>query len=240
MNNIIGTGLFALPALFQQTGWIPCVAFLLLCMVWTTQSSLFLARTMQSFAGNARFSKRLEFSDTSFYLLPRWAYLACALTVAAVFFSQNLTNILVTSQVMDATLLEIFGRAYALDLGTGKGLVVTDNAGGADSIFGDAYVLTAGYGVVLVTCIPLGILNLEDNIGIQVAGCILSIICIVVWVANFVAMGLHPEFVPLFGTDGSDYEGWLSTVLFNYGFVATIPSWLNEKRPSVSATSVIC
>ena len=239
MNNIIGTGLFQLPALFQGSGWIPCAVFILLVMLWTTQSSLYLARAMQAFSGNSHFTKRLEITDTSYYLLPKWAYFLCAFTVVGVFFSQNLTNILVTSQVMDSTLLAIFGRVYAFDMGSLKGLVATVAPLGEDSVFGDEYVISMGYALVLVVCIPLGILNLEDNIGIQIAGCLFSVLCIVIWVANFIVMGLHPEYVPWYGTTASSYEGWLSTILFNYGFVATIPSWLNEKHPAVNTSNVI-
>jgi hypothetical protein len=239
MNNIIGTGLFQLPALFQSVGWIPCIVFIVAVMVWTTQASLFLARSMQNFSGNDHFGKRLEFTDTSYYLLPRWAYLLCAFTVTGVFFAQNLTNILVTSQVMDSTILAIFGRTYAYDMGTNKGLVATSVPAGSDSVFGDEYVLSLGYAVVLIVCIPLGILNLEDNIGIQIAGCIASAICIIIWVANFCVIGLNSANVPLFGNQASAYDGYLSTILFNYGFVATIPSWLNEKHPSVKTSTVI-
>lgn len=216
MNNIIGPGLFQLPALFQSTGWIPCVGFLLVVCVLSTQSSLYLARTMAGFTGNADFSKRLEFSITAFHTLPRWLYLLASFTLVSVFFSQNLANILVTSQVMDSTLLEIFHKAYAYDYVQNEFVTVTGgdaNAAVTDSLFGDRYVVSVGYAIVLLVCIPLGILNLEDNIGIQIAGCVLSIICIVVWVVNFCVMGLHFEYIPLWATTSGSCAYRISRVL---------------------------
>merc|ERR1719444_783630 len=32
---------------------------------------------------------------------------------------------------------------------------------------------------------------------------------------------------------------WLGTILFNFGFVTTVPSWVNEKRPSVSVNRTL-
>lgn len=47
--------------------------------------------------------------------------------------------------------------------------------------------------------------------------------------------------IPMINTDpdfGSQ-AGVLGTILFNFGFVTTVPSWINEKRPSVSINKTV-
>ena len=236
--------MFALPALFQQTGWLPSLLLILAVAVWTNQSALYMARTMAAFSGNANFSKRMEYSTMVKYLLPKWAYLLAMLTLCASFFSQNLANILLTSQVMDETLIDLFGGTCAIQLYPAlKPMCVLKSQldSFTDSPFGDAYVISVGYAVVLAVCIPLGYLNLDDNIGMQVGGMLLTLVCVGVWVADFFSHGVDGANMPatLPGLAWSSYVPLLSTVLFNYGFVATIPSWLNEKSPSVGVTSII-
>lgn len=208
-----------------------------LAAAWTTQSALYMAKTMKKLARRhpESHSHRWEFNKIAFELLPKWGYYIAVFVLCVVFFSQNLANILMTSQVMDDMLLSMFGKSCALDYTNFKGLCVSgdDDTTLTDSLFGNRYVISVGYIVVLVICIPLGILNLDDNIGIQIGGMVLTVVCIVVWVANFIAIGLVPANVPMFGTGLATYAPLLSTVLFNYGFVATIPSWYNEKAPRV-------
>lgn len=234
-NNIIGPAMFQLPGLFQQTGWVPCMVAIVICAVWTTQSGLYLSQAMRGFKG------RVEFNRLAYSLLPRWGYYIAVAVLCSVFFFQNLANILMTSQVMDETLLAMFKVSCSLDLQSFTPLCVhadTDQIV-TDSLFGDSYVITVGYVIVLIVCIPLGILNLEDNILIQIGGMILTVVCILIWMINFIVMGLKPSYVPAFGSGIGNYTPLLSTILFNYGFVATLPSWLNEKSPKVPTTSTV-
>ena len=82
-------------------------------------------------------------------------------------------------------------------------------------------------------------MNLDDNIGIQIGGFLLTLGCMGTWLANFIAIGLQPSIMPMFGSGASDFLPLLPTILFNYGFVATVPSWLNEKAPGVSVNATI-
>jgi hypothetical protein len=85
---------------------------------------------------------------------------------------------------------------------------------------------------VLVACVtvPLGYYNLDEAIWVQRwSFCFLG--CIVfIWLFSFTATGF-PAGVAAVGADSS---GLIGTLLFNYMFVATVPSWVNEKRPGVS------
>ena len=236
----IGPGMFALSALFQQAGWIPSIALMVFIAVWTSQSALYMAQTMAGFAGNAGFNKRMEMGNTMFHLLPRWAYYLSMATLCIVFFSQNLANIVLTSQVMDYTLLSAMGRTCGFDYTRGVAYCVTPaDSDVTDSPFGSAYVISLGYVVVVALCIPLGMLNLDDNIGMQVGGMLLTVVCVVVWFFDFSSRGLHWENMPALPSNFSAYPTLLSTVIFNYGFVATIPSWLNEKAHKVRVSTTV-
>jgi hypothetical protein len=94
--------------------------------------------------------------------------------------------------------------------------------------------------IVLALCIPLGMLNLDDNIGFQIGGMLLTVVCVCVWFADFTTRGtLAIAHMPAFPPNSNAYPTLLSTVIFNYGFVATIPSWLNEKAPRVNVPSTV-
>jgi hypothetical protein len=47
-----------------------------------------------------------------------------------------------------------------------------------------SYVISLGYLIVAVLTIPLGYLNLDDNIYVQIGGIILLTVCVLVWVAQ--------------------------------------------------------
>ena len=77
---------------------------------------------------------------------------------------------------------------------------------------------------------PLGYYNLDEAIWVQkLSFCLLGCIMLV-WLFSFAATGF-PVGVRAVGSDSS---GLIGTLLFNYMFVATVPSWVNEKRPGVS------
>lgn len=46
------------------------------------------------------------------------------------------------------------------------------------------------------------------------------------WFVNFFLVGLDFSRVPIFGSNQSQVLG---TIIFNYAFVITVPSWVNEK-----------
>lgn len=106
-----------------------------------------------------------------------------------------------------------------------------------DSPFGADYVVSLGYLVVLVLTIPIVLLNLEESIWVQVLGFGLLLYCLVAWIVFFVVTGLSAQHMPVFRAQGAGSV--LSSVVFNFGFVLTVPSWLSEKQPGVSVHSSV-
>merc|ERR1719221_1904229 len=98
--------------------------------------------------------------------------------------------------------------------------------------------MSLGFLITMVITIPCGRWNLDDNMVIQSAAFALTIACWSVWVAVSVD-AVEPGGWSLDAVNGDEATGSqaavLGTVLFNFGFVTTVPSWINEKRPRVSA-----
>lgn len=100
-----------------------------------------------------------------------------------------------------------------------------------DSPFGSDYVISLGYLIVFIVTIPVGFYDLESNMWVQVGGFLLLVYCFLAWMVQFFVIGLDSKNMPLVVSGGTG--GVLSDVMFNFGFVVTIPSWLNEKQRHV-------
>ena len=91
-------------------------------------------------------------------------------------------------------------------------------------------VISTGYLLVALITVPLGYYNLDEAIWVQKLSFCLLCCIMFVWLVSFSATGF-PAGVRAVGSDSS---GLIGTLLFNFMFVATVPSWVNEKRPGVS------
>lgn len=177
-NNILGSGMVQIPALMQTSGWlVPSLCFVLIA-AWTCSSALFLARTIARLPGNAGFEQRVEFANVLERLFPRWAYLVCVVFVCSSFITQNISNVIVSSQVADDIILKVAGRTCALVIYPVRNdsqfqCVLADATPSAiaDSPFGDEYTLSLGWILVAAVTVPLSSLALDDNMIFQVGTC---------------------------------------------------------------------
>ena len=125
-----------------------------------------------------------------------------------------------------------------------------DGLSDSDSPFGPVWVVSIGFMLVLVVTIPLGYWNLDDNIYVQViAAAILVFFTLVGWFYGFaqpehldwdgVAM-VGPSSITKCsdGTASCATQGGLGSqvgpIVFNYAYVVTLPSWINEMKPGLS------
>ena len=127
---------------------------------------------------------------------------------------------------------------------------LTDN-----DAWGCHVVLTLGFLSALAITVPMGYFNLDDNMIIQQGAFVLTLGCWGVWIlACFFAdpagqiadvtnatPGQGTWTIPMVNSDPNfgSQAGVLGTILFNFGFVTTIPSWVNEKKPSVSVNKTV-
>ncbi len=106
--------------------------------------------------------------------------------------------------------------------------------------FGCHVVLSIGFVISLLLVIPMGYFNLDDNMIVQQVCFVLTILCWLVWI--LVSFGAKSSFnLPAVNSDSNtgSQAAVVGTVLFNFGFVCTVPSWINEKRRDVGINSTV-
>ena len=80
---------------------------------------------------------------------------------------------------------------------------------------------------------------------IQVIAFVLTFVCWGIWIAASLDSPALQEpggwHIPAVNNDAKtgSQAAVLGTVLFNFGFVTTVPSWVNEKKPHVSVNKVV-
>lgn len=246
-----GPGMVEIPGLFQDAGWLmPTITFIWIGLQ-AGITSMLLAKAISQIPGNKQLRHRFEFGNLTKILYPRWLYLIMFFALVFNLQAQNISSIVISAQTMDNTLLYGPKKTCALvlynpDHNSDSSTVFTGGPGfrclsedfnrdSTDSPFNHAYVVSLGYLITLAVTIPLGYLNLEDNIWVQIAGFLLLLMCILVWCYQFLFVST-PDWsgasMPVFNKKG--FGSVLSTVIFNWGFITTVPSWFNEKGPQVS------
>lgn len=246
VNSITGAGMIQIPGMFQEAGWLfPLVCFLGVALL-SGLSASFLARGLTQVPGNLQFERRWEYANLAKLLLPRRLYLFMLWTLIFNFQASNLSAIVVSAQSADLTFLS-WGRTCGLvfnpDDGSPPGFQCVTRPQGEDeatcaagSAFGDATTISLGYLVTMAFTLPMGFLNLDSNIWVQIGGFWLLLFCLAVWGAQFMATGLD---YAMPAVEGKGLGTVLSLVVFNYGFVIAVPSWLNEKHPGVNVGRVL-
>eukprot|EP01132_Coremiostelium_polycephalum_P002424 gene2424-2994_t len=211
IGNMTGPGMVSISLQYQQGGWILSVAGYLVMLVLSTFSGLYIVESMSCLPGNSKFQLRVEFT--------------------------MLSSIIICAQVTDSILIFIFKKSCGVSFTEGWICVHEEHA--SSSPFSDTYMLfTLGYIIVLCIIIPLGFLNLDDNIVIQI-GCVILMFTIVMsWLIIFMIMGLDMSNLPAFGTT-SGIARIMGNVMFNYAYITTIPSWVNESSPEVNINKSI-
>merc|ERR1712070_8659 len=107
---------------------------------------------------------------------------------------------------------------------------------GNGNAWGCHVVLTFGFIVTAAMAIPAGRYNLDDNMIIQRVAFILTVACWVIWLIAIFTAGTEPqEALPAINTNSQtgSIAGVVGNILFNFGFVTTVPSWINEKKDGV-------
>lgn len=205
---------------------------MLVCAFIGAQASTMLSEAMTKLPGNDVFQSRAEIiSLARFYFGRSWLY---GLTVALLVFSLlsvNIASIIISAQQMDAALVAIYGTC---------GITVYPptaqclrNPAVPSLPFGNEVGITLGFVVVLLVAIPMGYFNLDDNIIVQKIAVLLLLTIVGIWVALFATQDLDTSRLPVFGTNQTSVVG---TILFNYTFVTSIPSWVNEKKTHISVS----
>ena len=139
---------------------------------------------------------------------------------------------------MDFTLIALFGGTCAVYFYPNATVGCISTPAAADSPFGSDWVFSIGLLITALLMIPLGYWNLDENMSVQVASAMFTILIGIVWTTQFVWHGENNGWgnVPIVGPAQTLVLG---NILFNWAYVVSLPSWINEKKPSVSVKSSI-
>jgi len=259
INNITGPGVPALPNLFVESGWLmPFVAIVLVWLMTSLSSSMY-CEAMRKIPGNEHFSGRIEYTSIVTYYFGRKTYIASQIGLNGALQSLNIASVIQSATVMDNAISAVFGKSCGINFLPWNNFLVEDDgqthniAGSADFFscldtsdlsmgnpWGCHIVLTAGFVLTAAMAIPCGQWNLDDNMNIQIVAFILTLICWGIWICAAIAT-TDSISLPAVNNDpqtGSQ-AGVLGAVLFNFGFVTTVPSWVNEKRSGVSVNRTL-
>ncbi|GAM27241.1 hypothetical protein SAMD00019534_104160 [Acytostelium subglobosum LB1] len=240
IGNMTGPGMVGIALQMQQGGWLLSIFTFMLIMVVSTFAALFLTESMASIPGNSRFQLRVEFSMLVRFYFGKWGYILAQVFINVALQATNIASIIVCAQVMDSMIVFIFKRTCGLEMYPHAfHWTCVDQLTGTTSPFVDMYMFfTIGYLIVLVIIIPLGFLNLEDNIIVQIASFVIMLIITSSWVVMFCMHGLNTDNLPTFGS-GRGMAELIGNVMFNYAYITTIPSWVNEAKPSVKISKTV-
>ncbi|KAJ3262246.1 hypothetical protein HK103_002659 [Boothiomyces macroporosus] len=240
-NAATGPGIPFTPAYYQNPGW----GFTTICFAITTFVSgfacLFIIEAIQAIPGNENFQGNVEYATLiNFYFDPVKHIVGQFLLYGAL-QATAIQGIVISTQSIDFLLLDIFKKACGFSYQYGWMCVDRSFAGdGASSPFGnEIMIFTVGLFVVFLLVVPLGLTNLDDNVGIQYGSFIFSILMIAQWCQASVTTGIHPENVKHFRPMGSQYPAVIGTIMLNLAVTTVIPSWINIKKRSVNVQEAV-
>jgi hypothetical protein len=140
-------------------------------------------------------------------------------------------------QVLDEVWVFLLGKSWALQLLPSLDFVEDTEGEIGEHLFGEyGVVLTLGYLSAFVICMPMGFLNLDENIYFQYISFFVLFGIAGIFGYEFFDRGLDSRGTPVVGSDVSTAAG---ICLFSFTYVVTIPSWVNEKQPYVSVNKTI-
>ncbi|KAG2172173.1 hypothetical protein INT44_005544 [Umbelopsis vinacea] len=237
VSSITGPGLTTISLMFQQSGWVlPTVVFILMAFL-SGCSALFICEAMSNIRGNERFQAKVEFTTIAQLYLGKHYHLALQVLLYLAMQSVNIASIVISVQTLDDMFIALFKRTCGVGFSPAGWICVTEQtANNSPFPSGSYFFFTFGFLATAVLVVPLGFFNLVENVKVQVGSFILLIGILTEWVISFGIHGLDPSMVPATSNNSSQVVG---TVLLNYAFITTIPSWVNEVRRDVSVHTCI-
>jgi len=231
VNNMTGPGMVLIPPLLQAAGWFtPILCMIVFCIV-ATFSSTMLCEAMSRVPGNEKFQGRIELTTLAKVYFGRLGFYITIILFVFSLQSMNIASIIESAQTMDITILAVTTITCGLEFFPSPGFICARVPGTDASPFGSIFIISIGFIFVLLIAIPLGYYNLDDNIIVQKIAFSLFMFISVEWICFFFYRGLDFSKVPMFGKDQTQVLG---TIVFNYAYVVSVPSWVNEKKEEVS------
>jgi len=254
LNNIMGPGMVAFPFLFQTAGWLPSLIIMALCGVVSAFASTMLCEAMRRIPGNHCFSglnpetqRRYEFCDTVKHYFGQHVFLAAQLFLNLSLQASNIAAMIVCVQSIDDLLKFVcnISGAFRYDVWPPE-FITSDVVSMTEDMWPSPWCLSLGLVVSVIMCVPLGMVNLNDNMWAQWVNMIFFLYCWFEFVLQFIAIApassgeyyrpVEPAYTP---TATSNQHTTLGVIAFSWACVVTMPSWVNEKKEGISVNKSI-
>ncbi|TPX33111.1 hypothetical protein SmJEL517_g03934 [Synchytrium microbalum] len=237
VSSMTGPGIVTIPLIFQTGGWVVPLLTFLVMMVLTGMGSLCLVEAMSKFPGNRNFEQNVEYTVLVHQFYGRNWYYLTHLVIYGSMQSINIASIIVSIQTLDSFLITVFGATCGFQIAPQQGILCVSTQSGSNSPFdGNTMLMTAGFLLLIALVAPMAAMKLSDNMIIQFVSFCFLVFCLTEWTILSWSIGANPSYLPAFGASPASVIG---TVVFNYAFVTTVPSWINSKHPNVSITKCI-
>ncbi|SBS91076.1 amino acid transporter, putative [Plasmodium malariae] len=178
-NQIIGSGLFDIPSLIDEVGWIPVIfGNTFVCSV-AVFCSLMILRAMTMIPKNKNFEQRIEYSAVIKYFMSNEKYKFVSFLYHLGNICNNICGILVISKIIDIFIIKLFG--FTILFQVYPQLKITKcSLSLLDAMFNGFYYtstghyetiiiggFTIGYIINAIICIHLSSKGLEETINYQ-------------------------------------------------------------------------
>ncbi|KAF9912320.1 hypothetical protein BX616_010354 [Lobosporangium transversale] len=234
--NTTGPGATSLPLVAQNAGWVPTLIGFLLVGLLSYLSCMFICEAMAEVPGNDHFQANVEFSNLVFAFFGRKYQIIVQLICFFAMQTTIIASIAICAQVFDNLLICLFRKTCGVQIYPSITLICATEQLPSASPFSGVMIISTGALVAFVLVIPLCLMNLSENIWLQAGSCILILLIFIQWFVTFFQHGLVLARVPAIGSDISQTFG---SILFNYAFVACVPSLANAKKANVSLHKTI-
>jgi len=234
VNNVIGSGLIALPAVYQEAGWVLSTTALCVIALFSMLAAAALVEVHQ---------RTVAHMDGEYYHMSKLLFKPPVAAIIQVALISNLVALNIGAQIEACQIVDWFwqalvGKACALVIAPSPGAHCVEGDIQTDiSPFDVAFLISPGLVCVMAICIPLSLVNIKENMWFQYLSFGLGLGVPLIW-AILMAVDIPLDTNRLPATI-SDSSSLLGVVYLNFNFAVTLPSWANEKLPDVSTNSVI-
>ena len=239
-NAITGPGIPATPSIFSVhgAGVIPSLFFFFFFAILSGFSVLLIIEAMQAIPGNKHFQGTVEFGTLLNFYFGKYTHILGQIILYGALQTNAIQSIVLTAQTTDNLLITLFQKTCGLTV-DGRWICVKEVLSSPSPFQCESMWFTMGLLICIFLVIPLGIINLDDNLMVQMFSFLAAIVIGIQWISAGILKGLVLERVPAFAPFSLNYGYTLGPIILNLAFTYVVPSWINLKRKDVNAQSVV-
>eukprot|EP01102_Stenamoeba_stenopodia_P021176 TRINITY_DN845_c0_g1_i4.p1 TRINITY_DN845_c0_g1~~TRINITY_DN845_c0_g1_i4.p1 ORF type:complete len:552 (+),score=101.86 TRINITY_DN845_c0_g1_i4:287-1942(+) len=239
INQIYGPGVLAIPIVFQQSGILVTTIMLTFFLVISCLAATMLCEAIARIPDNENFEKRIEYGTVvRYYYGKKWHFLF-QIFLNFTIQAYLIASIVVCAQSLDQFLVSRAGNTWGFEFFPNTGFHAYSDAGYVYLPCQTSMILSVGYIMICVLVIPMGMINLDSNVAFVQSVSFWSLaILMTEFVINFCLEHPDPSRATFIEKDGQ-YTQISSVFIFSWAYVMFIPSWINEKEPSVNINKAV-